>query len=240
MGDTCVHEDCNGVELAINRPRIFPSLCDWLDNEVPIEWLADFLKLVYETPNLDWLLLTKRPENFYQRVKDALWKIEGLEPDDEGDSEDLPATELNDWLAEEPPKNVWIGTSVEDQTRADERREHFKAIPAVVKFVSYEPALGDVNWRGWEFIDWLISGGESGSKARPFNIQWMRNANAFCREHGIAAFNKQLGRFPYSVYCPSDSNEKERVSMMLNDKKGGDVSEWPEDLRVREFPTVSV
>jgi len=91
--------------------------------------------------------------------------------------------------------NVWLGASVEDQARADERREDFRATPAAVKFVSYEPALGYVNWAGWRFVDQIISGGESGPKARPSHPQSFRDTRDWCVANGVAYFHKQNGEW---------------------------------------------
>ena len=94
-----------------------------------------------------------------------------------------------------PLPNVWLGVSVEDQQRAEERREDFRETPAGVKFVSYEPALGPVDWTGWEFVQQIISGGESGPKARPHHPDWHRATRDFCASRGIAYFFKQWGEF---------------------------------------------
>jgi len=91
--------------------------------------------------------------------------------------------------------NVWLGTSVEDQKRADERRDALAQTPAAARFVSYEPALGPVDWTGWEFLDWLIAGGESGQGARPSHPDWHRAARDFCAAHHIAFLFKQHGAF---------------------------------------------
>lgn len=93
------------------------------------------------------------------------------------------------------PPNIWLGVSVEDQRRADERREDFRATPAAVKFVSYEPALGPVDWAGWDFVHQIIGGGESGPKARPSHPQWHRETRDFCASHGVAYFHKQNGEY---------------------------------------------
>lgn len=94
-----------------------------------------------------------------------------------------------------PLPNVWLGVSVEDQPRADERREDFRATPAAVKFVSYEPALGPVDWTGWDFVNQIISGGESGPRARPNHPDWHRATRDFCAPRGIAYFFKQWGEW---------------------------------------------
>ena len=94
-----------------------------------------------------------------------------------------------------PLPNVWAGTSVENQEWADKRQAHFEATPAAVKFVSYEPALGPVDWTGWEFVDQIIGGGESGPSARPAHPDWFRETRDFCAENKIAYFHKQNGEF---------------------------------------------
>lgn len=95
-----------------------------------------------------------------------------------------------------PLENVLLGGSVEDQDRADERRDHLG--PLARKhgwrtFVSYEPALGPVDWIGWEFLSWMISGGESGQDARPSHPDWHRAARDFCAGAGVPYFFKQWG-----------------------------------------------
>lgn len=120
------------------NPRVFPSLCDWLDDEVPIEWLADFLKLIFATPNLDWLLLTKRPENCLPLLGTVL-----------GSSTHIAGFGqwLQDWIEGKPPHNVWLGVSVENQATADLRIPQLLQIPANVRFLSVEPLIGPVNLR---------------------------------------------------------------------------------------------
>lgn len=152
-----------------------------------------------------------------------------------------------------PLPNVWLGVSVEDQKTADERIPLLLQTPAAVRFVSYEPALGPVdfgmylsrtNMPGLNLmpgfrdplpgIDWLIIGGESGPRARPFDIDWARSAIAQCKAGGVACFVKQLGSYP--VLDPRYDRSLPGWTRKLQDRKGGDMAEWPEDLRVREFP----
>lgn len=233
---------------SFRRPRMFPSLCDWLDQEVPIEWLADFLKLIHDTPNLDWLLLTKRPENFWDCVGDALAFIEKVIGDwPDRDPETNLGHMLNDWHAQSPPTNVWVGVSVEDQRRADERIPELLKIPAKVRFLSVEPLLGPVDIKfGYDAeeevyvpyplvndeptnqLHWVIVGGESGPRARPCNVEWIRGILQQCEAAAVPCFVKQLGSRPLSNRGPQ--------LIKLKHPKGGDPSEWPEDLRVRQFP----
>jgi len=195
-------ETCNPARA----PRVFcASLADWLDDEVPIEWLADLLRLIHETPNLDWLLLTKRPENFkprLQAVKEWLGKrVTGT------NDRDIEWCYVADWLASgsgdqrasapKPPQNVWIGATVENQQWADERIPHLLKIPARVRFLSCEPLLGPLRIKDALRCDvpihWVICGGESGPKARPMHPDWARSLRDQCQAAGVAFFFKQWG-----------------------------------------------
>lgn len=159
-----------------------------------------------------------------------------------------------------PLPNVWLGTSVENQKAADERIPHLLKCPAAVRFLSCEPLLGPVDLcipvgcsgcnhpgnvvhrntcttcggSGQEpSIDWIIVGGESGPGARPCEVEWIRYVVNQCADIGKACFVKQLGANVRSV-----NTDAVPFRCFLNDKKGGDIAEFPADLRVREFPEV--
>jgi hypothetical protein len=241
--------------VSFKSPTVFPSLCDWLDDEVPIEWLAEFLQLVHETPNLTWLLLTKRPENWVSQIESAVVWLANRQMESDWIPEVL--VWLQSWRDEGvPPTNVWVGTSVEDQQRADERIPELLKIPARGRFLSLEPLLGPVDVHRWlrprwsetlterntrplesECLDWLIIGGESGGGSRPCNVEWIRSLVAQGKVGGAATFVKQLGAMPVGP----TPEVRGRVGWVdaewkLNHPKGGDPAEWPEDLRVRQFP----
>jgi protein gp37 len=145
-----------------------------------------------------------------------------------------------------PLRNVWLGVSVEDQKTADERIPLLLQMPVAVRFVSYEPALGPVNfnaipnrWKGnGAGIDWVIVGGESGPRARPFDLHWALHTVRQCQEAGVACFVKQVGSKPFISerpglrYFPFAPPNEYR----FHDRKGGDPEEWPEMIRVRQFP----
>jgi protein gp37 len=163
------------------RQRVFcASLADWLDDDgVPIGLLADLLALIDECQNLDWLLLTKRPQNWRSRVGEAADSIMWRGGNDRW---------VFDWcVAQKPPANVWVGTSVGTQKSADKRIPELLKIPAKVRFLSCEPLLESIDLArsflvsmcGGEripgaFVDWLICGGESGAGARPMHPKWAR------------------------------------------------------------------
>jgi len=149
------------------RRKVFcASLADWLDNKVPQEWRQDLAALIKVTPHLDWLLLTKRIENY-----------DGLSP----------------WRG--TPQNVWLGVTCEDQHYYSRRWHILADIPAEVRFISYEPALGPLNMGscyGAGIPDWVICGGESGACARYMDPQWARDLRDECRRFDVAFFMKQM------------------------------------------------
>jgi protein gp37 len=152
-----------------HRERVFGGhICDWFDNQAPPEWRVDAFKLVRETPNLDWLILTKRPQNIAKML-----------PPDWGDG--YP--------------NVWLGISAGNEHYYKQRWPIVAAIPAVVRFVSYEPALGplgSVNI-GMDVVpQWIIVGGKSGQNPREMNPAWARDVRDACARLGIAYFFKQM------------------------------------------------
>lgn len=224
------------------RPRVFcSSLADWLDPEVPDSWRLELLDLIARTPELDWLLLSKRPEQW----RGALGRAIDVWPTTPGGAAGEVLAQA--WLDGKPPRNVWLGVTVEDQFRADVRIPLLLETPAAVRFLSCEPLLEPVDlsaFMGGPYvglpgdvvhdhynagIDWSIIGGESGPKARPFNIAWARDLVRQGRAGGAQVFVKQLG---------ANFFMSPRVRVPLKARAGEDPAEWPEDLRVREFPEV--
>ena len=221
------------------RRRVFcASMADVFEDHPALpEPRARLFDLIEDTPHLDWLLLTKRPENM-NRMAPLRW--------------------AGRW-----PANVWAGCSVEDQKRADERLPHLLGVPARIRFLSCEPLVGpvefsDVTHRSdcvsvWgkpalAGIHWVIVGGESGPGARSMDVAWARSIVAQCRGAGVAPFVKQLGARPHDSKdqdgrcdCPQWTERCEAPGhatgwMRLRDPKGGDWNEWPANLRVREWP----
>lgn len=193
--------------------------------------------LIEATPWLDWLLLTKRPENIMAMIPER-------------------------WRCFSFPCNLWIGCTVENQEMAEKRLPYLLSIPARVRFVSYEPALGPVVFTelrtdetcgeckevilhdamsfgdvrcgcGAEStilhrLDWIIVGGESGNGARPFNPAWALSTVEQCQGQGVPVFVKQMGSNP-TLRSGSGWGT-------IKAKKGDDLTEWPPQLRVQEFP----
>ena len=147
------------------RRRVFSaSMCDiWEEHPTIDKARADLWIVIAATPWLDWLLLTKRPERIAGRLPDS-WGL--------------------GWA------NVWLGVSIENYDyvwRADELRN----VSAVLRFISYEPALGPLDKLNLDGIGWLIYGGESGPHFRGHDIQWPRDMRRRCGERGIPFFYKQ-------------------------------------------------
>lgn len=202
------------------RAKVFcASLADYLDEEVPHQWREDLFDLIEKCDSLDWLMLTKRIQNAMTMLP--------------------PSWILN------PRPWVWLGTTAENQKYWDLRVPVLQKIPAVVRWVSYEPSLGpiDMSLLNDNFvdiddgsqtpgIDWVIAGGESSQMepARRFYLEWAEQAISQCRESGVSVFVKQLGSNAYM------NGER----FITKDKSGSDPSEWPESIRVREFPVRSI
>lgn len=231
---------CQGVGK--HRARVFTlSLGDWLDDEnVDITWFVDLLWTIYKTPNLDYLTCTKRPQNFRARMRDAvLWL-------DQNCHDDAFWCWVAEWVGgASVPENVWIGVSAgADQAVA-------LAIPARVHFLSCEPMLRPMDTTYAAYFAWIIFGGESDTNvpARACQIEWISEGIEFCRKHGIAPFVKQLGSnavrscLKCSVAGNPDCLLCNGTALIpagyFKHKKAGDISEWPEALRVREFPKLS-
>lgn len=233
VSETYLDEKLLAQPLRWRRPRrIFVcSMSDLFGEWVPDEMIDRIFAVMALCPQHTFQVLTKRAE----RMRDYM---RGLEDPWKGHA-DRPRCMAH-------AKNLWLGVSVEDQRRADERIPLLLETPAAVRWVSAEPLLEAVDfhqvmhaWRmmtGSEFlrrspanIDWIVVGGESGPGARPFNIDWARSIIAQCQAAGVACFVKQLGAKPYW-------QEDATAPLPLRDHKGGAIEEWPADLRIREYP----
>ncbi len=190
------------AEEAARRPRVFcSSLADVFDNQIPERWRDDLWHLIDQTPHLDWLLLTKRPQNIAKM---------------------LPTTAIGAPAWGDGWPNVWLGTTVESQAEADRRIPHLLAVPARVRFLSCEPLLEPVDLGGewgayqdgnnsprrksWlDGLSWVIAGGESGGGARPMHPAWVRSLRDQCTAAGVPFLFKQWGDWaPHEVKAGGD------------------------------------
>jgi protein gp37 len=275
-GKVALMEDRLTEPLKWRKPaRIFAcSMSDLFHENLPDEAIDKVFAVMALCPQHTFQILTKRPERM-QRYMTYLGNRDDLIADH--------ALRLSGWPKNAAPgrtkerrdaimhrvrnpsewKGLWLGTSVEDQARADERIPLLRKTPVATRFLSCEPLLGPLNIRehlvgqeepgrvgnatGWTPpIDLVIIGGESGPRARPFNVSWARSLIEQCRGTDAVPFVKQLGRRPYwdrlngcgkwpeLTRINLDGKQVDAVS--LKDKKGGDMAEWAEDLRVRELP----
>jgi len=177
-------------------------MADVFDNEVDPTIRDRLWRLIRCTPNLDWVILSKRIGNAPEML-----------PEDWGPGY----------------SNVWFLVSV-GQAELERDVPKLLAIPAVVHGLSIEPQLAPVRLGGFApRLQWVINGGESGGGARPYHLEWARSLIAECRAAGAAIFIQKLGCRPFEHGRP----------LRLRDFAGGDTSEWPTDLRIRQFPTVS-
>ena len=213
------------------RKRVFcASLADVFDNQAPVEWRHDLWKLIAETPHLDWLLLTKRPQMFTVML-----------PNPPPTFGSYPAWGAG-W------RHVSLGVTAENQDEADRRISILLATPAARRFISAEPLLGPLDIRPWlsdddgcegcddgrerARLNWVICGGESGPNARPMHPDWARDVRDQCAAVKVPFFFKQWGgwtpgenvgpsgRFPAMTYFDGEWNKDDGDDWTAEDERG--------------------
>ena len=172
------------------------SMSDLFHPNVPTNFINQVMYAIRQRPDVVFQVLTKRPEEIGLRYND-LWAF---------------------------PNNVWLGVSVEMRTYIGRIDELIQSawkyrIHRGVKFVSFEPLLGDIGTVKFNFhvsdpIKWIIIGGESGPRHRPMKVEWAQNLVKQAKAQGVAVWMKQMG----------------------GSRPGGELKDFPEDLRIREFP----
>jgi protein gp37 len=249
-----------GDPLRWQRPRrvFVNSMSDLFHEKVTNEQIAAIFGVMAASPQHTFQVLTKRPERMVEwfkwvasrelplrTLKHSPMIVCALEA-----QEILGAQWTTKLPRLWPLPNVWMGVSCENQKAANERVPLLLQTPAAVRFVSAEPLLGPIDFtRPAEIeeraLDWVIVGGESGPGARPCDVAWIRSIAEQCQEAGTACFVKQLGAKPVRDVVPTgnfrthDGRRQYEMTgerIELRDRKGGDMDEWPEDLRVRQFP----
>lgn len=161
------HEESVEIPLTWKKPRrvFVNSMSDLFHPDVPSEFVRRIWRVMEQTPQHHYQILTKRPD----RMASSLQTI-----------------------APKPLSNVWLGTSVEDR-RVLERMDHLRNVPATIRFISFEPLIGDVGKLDLTDIHWAIVGGESGPRSRPMKEEWVESILDQCLEAGVAYFFKQWG-----------------------------------------------
>jgi protein gp37 len=293
--------DVELIEAKLQEPlhwrkprRVFVnSMSDLFHESLPDADILSVFQAMGKCPAHTFQILTKRPERMLEFLRRRHWRNLGHSPAMGGDHYVSLAIDEPKFTYEHDPAflpNVWLGVSVEDQPTADARIALLLQTPAALRFVSYEPALGPVDflsldighrtklsaltgWQethhnsreitdvripsGYKGIDWLIVGGESGPGARPFDLAWARSARDQCAAAGTAFFMKQAGAKPVALCTRCSSNNAgfcrmygatpqqdgfrghdidRLLPLILHDRKGGTMEEWPPDIRVRQFP----
>lgn len=218
------------------------SMSDLFHPKLPTDYILAVLGVIMFCPGHTFQVLTKRPENMRrimletqdygplsaartlrecairhvedERLRRSLYNPDGIY----ADNLETIASRIR-W----PVPNLWLGTSVEDRPRLS-RIDALRATPAALRFVSFEPLLEDLG-PGLDLsgIDWVIIGGESGRRARPCRVEWISSIVEQSRAQGVSVFVKQMGK----VWAQGHRSES---------SKGQVMEEWPEALRIREFP----
>ena len=214
-----------GIRAGQDRLVFTCSWSDWFIEEADA-WRNEAWDVIRRCPDLVFQILTKRPELIDIRFP-AYWD------------------EIKD--------RCWIGATCENQELANLRIPQLLKVPASVRFLSLEPLLGPIDLRPWInpvtqafgtlrqrpfAIKWVIVGGESGPGARPCSIDWIRSIVRQCEAASVPVFVKQLGRISmFRSRPPRGDDPRSGIEpLVLEHPKGGAPGEWPEDVRVRQFP----
>lgn len=200
--------------LDVKKPGrwFLTSMGDVFHPKVPFEFVDRLFAVMALAERHTFYILTKRPDMAAKYLSEySEPELEDVSRDClvEGEAQAIwnrrTGEDPSMWLEVHwPLKNVFIGCTAEDQERADERRPHMDEISGYgwKTIVSYEPALELVNWRRWEFLSWMISGGESGHGARPSHPDWHRAARDFAAANSIPYFFKQWGEWAPLEWAP--------------------------------------
>ncbi|VXD17199.1 phage Gp37/Gp68 family protein [Planktothrix paucivesiculata] len=224
----------------------FCSMADMFHKNVPFQWVEKIFQVIEENPQHTYQILTKRPERMIEFFD---WYIARNSDHSVG-------------LQWSIPDNVWLGVSAENQAIADKRIPLLMQIPAKVRFLSCEPLLEPLDlskflpiewselaedwiesWPGIgsystnDYPNWIIVGGESGAGSRPCHVDWIRSIASQAQSAKVPVFIKQLGSNAIASSPYIDGVAKSHYKLKLKDRKGADINEFPEDLRIQQFPS---
>ena len=239
-----LHANRLDAPLRRRKPTVYfvNSMSDLFHEDVPDAFIARVFDVMATAVRHTFQVLTKRPE----RMLATLLTL----------AERHTAQDGSGW----PLRNVWLGVSVENQRFADERIPRLLETPAAVRWISAEPLLeaidvtpyvtgdalaapGPGGYRPGPALDWIVVGGESGPGARVFDLAWARSLRCQCLAAKVAFFVKQLGSHAQdadgSLHGRYAAGGITHEFPKLLDRKGGDPTEWPADLRVRDYPHVT-
>jgi len=294
-GKVSLHHELLDWPLRRRKPsRIFVnSMSDLFHDGVLDEFIDKVFAVMALAPQHTFQILTKRAARMQMYLRNHAARVSALLlhwGDRGGRWWPFEAVKTLRWeevnraavAVFKPLPNVWLGVSVEDQARADERVQLLLQTPAAVRWISAEPLLGPLSiaeylrvdgchtfadgqsfpvlcvacgGKGSPRLDWVVVGGESGPGARQFDIAWARSLRDQCKAAGVPYFLKQIGgntigwclgnghgEPEFYVDCQAYEASECREPCPRGfcgcrlDRKGGDPAEWPEDLRVREYP----
>lgn len=243
---------------------VFPSICDpFEDRPELVEWRNEMFATIDECPWIRLLLLTKRPQNvrrmwphegFYRRVfQSSPYGVQDCDPTPKRLNNVCLLTSVSDQATAEAMIHPLLecrdlvpvlGVSAEPLLGSIDLSARLGLLTysrdAVVRMMPHglmypDPRAGKTVKTYPSQLDWVIVGGESGPKARPCDIGWVRSIVTQCKAAGVPCFVKQLGANPHYTNHQGDMH----ACGPFRDPKGGDWNEWPEDLRVREWPEVA-
>ncbi|CDQ10581.1 Phage Gp37Gp68 family protein [Acidithiobacillus ferrivorans] len=252
--DVACHEDRLDQPLRWSKPRMIfvNSMSDLFHEDVPDAFIDKVFAVMALAEKHVFQVLTKRPERMFAYLTTK-------NREDIIGEKAMPTVSKDDFgILEWPLPNVWLGVSVEDQAAADARIPLLLQTPAAVRWVSAEPLLERVElsfamaWKrtgpAWkQTLDWVVCGGESGPKSRVMEAEWVRAMRDQCVAANVPFFMKQLGA---AFVGPDDgfglfgttapyTSAKTYAFGRLKDRAGANMDEWPEDLRVREWPRLA-
>lgn len=262
------HDDALELPLTWKKPRMVfvNSMSDLFHKSVSFDFIDKVFAVMALCPQHTFQILTKRPERMAEYLNAV--EMQNRDASVYNATLDMTSAfgpSMPDWKW--PLPNVWLGCSPVNQEKYDQYIPHLLKVSAATPFLSLEPLLGPINLnldhevltdlmdadpnrdprnrgrypfpglrghaitRRRHWLKWVIVGGESGPGARPCKVEWIRDIIKQCKAAGVPCFVKQLGSHPI------DGSGYSRLP--LKDKKGGDMSEWPRDLRVREMPAAA-
>ena len=240
--DVQTHPERVDAPLHWRKPRrvFVNSMSDLFHEAVPDEFIDRVFAVEALCPQHTFEILSKRPERmrtYVEGLPDRAARAKALLVIDIRNFTQALGVLRSDYYGARrwPLPNVWLGVSVEDQATANERIPLLLDTPAAVRWISAEPLLGpvdltrylqigtSVNGRTRSDIQWVVVGGESGPGARICDVDWIRSIIRQCKVASVSVFCKQVG----SVLARELGSE---------DRKGGRIEDWPQDIRIREFP----
>jgi protein gp37 len=252
--------------LRAKRPHAYfvDSMSDLFHADVPDSFIDRVFAVMALSPQHVFMVLTKRPERMRAYLSSHEVGLRWALASERRGNEIVPPGTAVQWTRNGLP-NVWLGVTVEDQARADERIPLLLDTPAAVRFLSCEPLLEAIDltrltapadgWADtynaldgtWENVadkseawlrgvDWVIVGGESGKGARRFDLAWARSLRDQCAAAGVPFFMKQMGSRPTDIRYSNDPPDGWALRIKLKHSHGANPDEWPEDLRVRQWP----